>query len=189
MVPKFVITLIVLTVTADAALCQGLLPPPELRQTLDALVARLNRITPILDQVRPQDWVAQGAPATYADQWHSVRAETGFVARNADELSQDPEKMTKTLELYLRLQSIETMVGSLAGGIRRYQNPAVADLLEGVLAESNPYRGKLRNYLMELTAAKEAELGVMDAEAQRCRSMIIKSPPPKPAQKKAAPHQ
>lgn len=187
MVRKLVFACIVLTALARLAVGQGLAGPPELRQTLGALVAHVNRLKPILDQVKPQDWLAQGAPSTYVEQWKSVQAEAGFVVRNADELSRDPERMTKTLELYLRLESIETMVDSLAGGIRRYQNPAVADLLEGMLAESNPYSGKLRNYLMELTATKEAELGVMDAEAQRCRSMLIKSSAPKPVPQKAAP--
>jgi len=34
----------------------------------------------------------------------------------------------------------------------------------------------LREYLVELVAAKEAELRIVDQEAQRCRAALIRQP-------------
>ena len=183
---KYVFSFLTLAFSVQPTLAQGLVAEWELRQSLTAIVDQMNRLTPLLEQISPEEWIPKGAPATYVEQWKSVRSQLGFVSRNAEELAKDPERLTKVLELYLRLQSIESTVGALAGGIRNYQNPAAADLVEAVLAESGTHRGGLRNYLVDLAAAKETELKIMDAEAQRCRSQIIRTPP---AQKKAAPKQ
>ena len=73
---------------------------------------------------------------------------------------------------------------SLIEGVRKYQNPALADLLRGVMSENNASRQQLRQYLVDLAAIKEQEFKVMDQEAQRCREVISGQPTATPAKKK-----
>jgi hypothetical protein len=154
----------------------------DVREALSKLVEATKRLTPILDQVHPKEWIARGATPTYADQMQAIQNEIGYLEQTVAEVKKDPQRMTKTLEAYLRLQSIDVMVRSLSEGIRRYQNPAVADLLSGVMTENSDQTARLRDYLVELVAAKETELKIADDEAQRCRGMLVNRPA-KPAVK------
>jgi uncharacterized protein HemY len=64
--------------------------------------------------------------------------------------------------------------------VRRYQNPAVAELIEAVAAEDQADLDRVEQFLIELATQKEDQLKVMDAEAQRCRGMLLKQPSAKP---------
>jgi hypothetical protein len=57
-------------------------------------------------------------------------------------------------------------------GIRKYQNPAVAEMLAGLIADTSADRDKLRQYLVDLAADREQQFRVMDQEAQRCRAVL-----------------
>lgn len=163
----------------------GILPAWELQKKLDVLVAQSKRLTPLMDEIKVPDWIAQGAPTAYADQLRSARNEAGYLAQTSSELSQEPEKMTKTLETYFRLQALESLLDSLSQGVRQYQNPALADLIQGVISENNNHRGWLRGHLVDLVATKEVELGIMTKEAQRCQSEILRRPRPAPPKRKS----
>jgi predicted phage-related endonuclease len=154
----------------------GLSPEWDVRKMLSTFEAQIQRLKPILDQVNPQEWKAEDVPATYATQWKGVEDELGYLSQTIEKLKKEPERTTLTLEAYLRLQSIETMTGSVIEGVRKYQNPAVAELLQGVLTEIAPNRAKFRDHLIELVAAKEAEFKIMDKEAQRCRAQLLRQP-------------
>ena len=149
----------------------------DIREALTQLVTATKRLQPILDQVQSKDWVARGAPSAYVDQVSATKNEIDYLDRTVAELKKDPQRVGKTLEAYLRLQSIDAMVRSLGEGIRRYQNPAVADLLLGVMSENSDQVQKLREYLVELVEAKEAEFKIADSEAQRCRASLMSQPP------------
>ncbi|MBM3812604.1 MAG: hypothetical protein FJW20_13335 [Acidimicrobiia bacterium] len=153
-----------------------LTPAWDFRKSVEELKAQTARLTPLVEQVDPKNWIAKGAPEAYIGQWDALRAEIGYLIRTADALARDPEKTTVTLEAYLRLQAVEAMLGSLSQGVRRYQNPALADLLEAMVTENHNHRVRLREYLVELVAAKEAELRIVDQEAQRCRAALIRQP-------------
>jgi len=161
-----------------------LTPEWDLKKSLDELKAQTARLTPMLNEVKPQEWVAKGAPETYVDQWKAVVAEAGHLMRTADTLAKNPAKISVTLETYLRLQAMEAMLDSLSQGVRRYQNPALADLLQGMIAENNTNRSRLREYLVELVAAREEEFRIVDQEAQRCRAELIRQPVKKSESKK-----
>lgn len=156
----------------------GVMPEWEIKQSLASLAGQTQRLQPILEQIRPQDWTAQGAPEAYLDQWKSLRAEIQHLRRNTDSLVRQPDRLALTLEVFFRLQAMESMLDSLGQGVRRYQNPALADLLQGVVTETAPGREKLRQYLVDLAAAKEEELRIADQEAQQCRAIRIKQPKP-----------
>jgi hypothetical protein len=155
----------------------------DISQTLDALSAQARRLKPILDQLTPQQWVSKGAPDTYVKQWKSSQDELGYLVDSAKTLVKQPERLTAALETYFRMQSLEMQLRSLADGVRNYQNPAIGDLLIGVLAENSSNRDKLRQYITDLAVTKEQEFKIADQEAQRCRGVLSRQPskpaPPK----------
>ncbi len=156
----------------------------DISKTVAALSDQATRLKPILDQLTPQEWVAKGAPETYVAQWKGAEDELGYLANSAKALEKQPERLTLALDTYFRLQSIEARLHSLVDGVRNYQNPAVGDLLIGVLAENSSNRDKLRQYITDLAVTKEQEFQIVDKEAQRCRGVLSHQPAPKPTQKK-----
>jgi hypothetical protein len=148
----------------------------DVSQTLDALSAQASRLKPILDQLTPQQWVSKGAPDTYIKQWRSSQDELGYLVDSAKNLEKQPERLPLALETYFRMQSLEIQLRSLADGVRNYQNPAVGDLLIGVLSDNSSNRDKLRQYITDLAVTKEQEFKVVDQEAQRCRGVLSHQP-------------
>jgi hypothetical protein len=138
-----------------------------------ALSAQAARLKPMLEQMTPQQWVAGGAPQTYVTQWQSAQAELEYLAQAADLFGQQPEKLTAALDTYFRLQAVEWRLESLIEAVRRYQNPAVGDLILAELRQNSSHRDGLRQYIMDLAAQKEQEFTVVDQEAQRCRAQVL----------------
>jgi len=156
------------------------LPPEwEVRKLLDALAEQAKKLKPILEEVKPQEWVSNGAPEAYQTQWKSVREELDYLVRTTGELSKNPERVTAALEALFRMQAMESMLDSLETGIRQYQNPALADLLRSGMTDNAVHEEKLRQYIVQLAAVKEHELKVMNEEAQRCRVQLSRQPPAK----------
>jgi hypothetical protein len=155
-----------------------LTPAWSIRESLEALVKQTERLNPILDEVKPEGWIEKGAPDAYVSQITEVRDQIRYVRQNAEELSRRPDSMTGTLGVFLRLIALDSMLDSLSDGIRRYQNPALADLLLSVVSDNSANRARLRDYLVELAATKETELKIADEEAQRCRAQSIRQPRP-----------
>src|SRR5580692_3866359 len=106
----------------------------DVSQMLDSLSAQAKRLKPILDQLTPQEWVAKGAPQTYVTHWKGAEDELGYLVNSAQALSKEPERLTLALDAYFRLQSLEMRLSSLVDAVRNYQNPAIGDLLMGVLS-------------------------------------------------------
>jgi uncharacterized membrane protein YccC len=148
----------------------------DVQKLVIAIAEQSSRIQPLVEQIRPKEWVAKGASDTYVQQWDSAHAQAKTVKLSADNLVREPERLSAALDTYFRLQSLEVVLTSLIDGVRKYQNPALADLLRGVLSENSASRQQLRQYLVDLAAIKEQEFKVMDEEAQRCRESISKLP-------------
>ncbi|MCC7499700.1 MAG: hypothetical protein IT160_19115 [Bryobacterales bacterium] len=159
----------------------ALTPEWDVATSLKALSAQAQRLKPILDQVKPQDWVAKGASPAYQRQLDATKNELTYLTGAIQKLSARPEKLTVALETYFRMQALETFLGSLAEGIRKYQNAPLADLLLGVQSENWNNREKLRQYIVDLATNQEQELKVMDEETQRCRLFLSQQPAPKSA--------
>jgi hypothetical protein len=158
--------------SAPLALAQappGVTPAWELTKQLDGLVLQIRRLTPILDQVKPREWGAEG----YRQQHKSAQEQVEFLARSAGALARDPEKTTLALDAFLRLESLERMLDSLSEGVRRYQNPALADLIQSAISENSAHRSRLQAYLVELVATKQDELRSANDEAQNCRTAAM----------------
>ena len=172
----------VLLITLPAlAQTTGVATPWDTTPMIASLSAQAARLKPILDQLTPIEWVQKGAPDAYIAQWKGAEAELGFLGDSAKALEKQPERLTLALDTYFRLQSLELRLNSLVEGVRNYQNPAVGDLLIGVAAENSANRDKLRQYITDLAVTKEQEFEIADKEAQRCRGVLSKQTPPKPA--------
>lgn len=148
---------------------QGLPPEWEVRQQLADLVTQTERLAPLVKQIEPAKWA--DAPEAYVAQQTAILNQIQYIAQVVSSLSRQPERMTLALDVYFRLQSMESQVLSFTDGIRRHQNPAVADLLTSLTNETSASRERLREYLKELVAMREQERDLLEKEAQRCRSL------------------
>jgi polyhydroxyalkanoate synthesis regulator phasin len=162
----------------------GVAPPWEVRKNVSVLAEQARRLEPVLEQLRLAEWVRQGAPEAYAAQLKSTREQLGGFLDAAAKLTREPERLTVALEVFFRLDSFGAMLSSLAAGVRKYQNPALADLLESMVAEGAANRERLRQYVADLAADQEQAFKVADQEAQRCRALLSRQPPAKNAAKK-----
>jgi len=151
----------------------------DVRKLLQNIDLEAQHLKPVIDQVKPETWTAKGASSSYIAQWKSAQAEMRYFLTSSESLSSQPEKQTLALDTYFRMQSMESLVGSIVEGVRKYQNPALASLIQTLIGENNANRDRLRQYVQDLAAQKEQELQIADKEAQRCRGSIIQQPPKK----------
>jgi hypothetical protein len=148
----------------------------DVRKLLDNLNLQAEHLKPVIDQVNPEAWVSKGAPDAYIAQWKSAEAELRYFLSSSNSLSREPERLTLALDTYFRMQAMESTLGSLVEGIRKYQNPALAEIAQTFVAENSTNRDRLRQYISDLATQKEQEFQVADREAQRCRGMLLNQP-------------
>jgi len=151
----------------------------DIRKLLDALSHQAAHLKPIIDQVQPADWQSKGASETYVAQWNTAQAQLKYMIASADAFARQPERLPLGLDAYFRMQAMESTLGSLIEGVRNYQNPALASIMQSVISENSTNRGRLRQYLQDLATQKEQEFQVADREAQRCRAALLQQPAPK----------
>jgi hypothetical protein len=163
--------------------------PWDITETISALSQQTARLKPVLEQLKPEEWISQGAPETYVAQWRSAQQELSDVVVASAALQKQPDRLPAALNVYFRLDGMQTRLNSLVEGVRKYQNPAVGDLIVGIVAENTANRDKLRQYIADLADQKEQEFTVADREAQRCRTTLNRQPatPVQPASVKPPP--
>jgi len=155
---------------------QGVASEWDARKLIDALSAQAQHLKPIMDQVQPSGWVSKGASQTYIAQWKASEAQLKYLLASSDAFAREPERLTLGLETYFRMEAMESTLGSLVEGVRKYQNPSLASIMQSVIAENSTNRDRLRQYLQDLANQKEAEFEVADHEAQRCRAALLSQP-------------
>lgn len=155
----------------------GLQPDWDIRAILQEMSAHAMRLAPVLAEIDTKTWVAKGASETYTSQLQSSKAQARAMSDGAQALMKNPEKLSACLELYFRITGLEDMLGSLEDGIRKYQDPALAQKLAGLSAENGANRNRFQAYIVNLSSQQEQECAVMDREAQRCRSIVATEPP------------
>lgn len=163
-----------LIVFATAAFAQE---PADLFNSISRHASRLD---PMLQQVRVKDWIAKGAPDTYAKQLASAQGQIARITAAMASLAQKPDKMQDSMRALFQVQGFHRLLDSLMGGLRRYQNPALADLIQAVAAEDQADLEKLQQYILDLIDEKEREYQVIDREAQRCRASLAQPVAPAP---------
>lgn len=160
---------------ADQA--SGLETDWDIRPVLTEISAHAGRLLPALDKIDVHAWVGRGASDTYAAQLESSKAQARALVAGAKALAANPERLSAALELYFRIQGLDSMLNSLEQGIRKYQSPADAEALASLQAENGANRERFQRYIVNLAAEREQDLTVMDREAQRCRGMMIQTTP------------
>src|SRR6202789_3830567 len=155
----------------------------DIAAALQQIGDHAGRLLPALNRIDARSWVDQGASETYAEQLQAAKDQTQSLADGAKALAKSPERLPVALELYFRMQGIDTMLASVEEGMRKYQNPASAQALASLQAEAGANRDRLQRYIVSLAAEREQELHVMDQEAQRCRGTLT-APASKSGKKK-----
>jgi hypothetical protein len=150
----------------------GLEPAWDIAALLQEMSGQAARLLPALDKVDAQAWVERGASETYLAQLQSSKEQARALSDGAKALSRNPEKLAATLELFLRIEGLETMLRSLEEGIRKYQTPNVAETIASLAAAGGANRERLRRYMVNLAAERDHQFEVMDREAQRCRALL-----------------
>ncbi len=169
---RWILTLVALC--AMPVFAQGLTAPWDLKKTLESLQTNGARLKPIIEQLQPKDWKSQGAPDGYDVQQKDVLLQMDGVTTVAKRLAADPEKLTLALDLFLRIETFDISLQSLADGVRTYHNPAVAELMVGMRNENGHARQALRTYIVELADSREQLFKIVDQEAQKCRSQNLR---------------
>src|SRR5437588_769167 len=148
----------------------------DVRKLLEGLDLQTQHLKPIIERIKPESWVANGAPEAYVVQWKTGQTELRYLLSSSEALARQPDRLTLALDTYFRMQAMESTFGSVIEGIRKYQNPALADLVQAVMAENSTNRDRLRQYIQDLAEQKEQEFKVVDHEAQRCRDTLLHQP-------------
>jgi len=154
----------------------GIEPDWDIAQVLQKIATHARSLSPFLDKINASAWIEKGASETYAAQLDSSRQQVRAVADSANALTRNPQKLSASLDLLFRIQSVETMLTSLQEGVRKYQSPSDAQMLARLVAENGSNRDRLQHYIVNLAAEREQDLQVMDREAQRCRAMLTQAP-------------
>jgi hypothetical protein len=164
------------TALAQAPQAVGVASEWDVRKLLERLDIQAQHLKPIMEQVKPETWIANGAPQTYQVQWNTARAELTYFLSSDEALARQPDRLTLALDTYFRMQAMESTLGSVLEGTRKYQSPDLAEQMQTVMSENSTNRDQLRQYMQDLAAQKEQEFKIADGEAQRCRAALVQQP-------------
>jgi hypothetical protein len=131
----------------------------------------------MFEQVHVSEWIAKGAPETYSSQWNSLVEQNQAIETDMTGIAQHPEEMQDVMRALFRVHRFDSDLNALLSAVRRYQNPALADLTESVAVSDQASVEKLQQYVLDLADATEKQLSVEDEEAQRCRGNLASQPP------------
>lgn len=159
----------------------GVSPEWDIRQDMTALAGQIRQLQPMVEMIKPETWISQGAPSAYVKQMASLQTGMQYLLGSAEKLAKEPERLTSALDAYFRMQYVETLIDSLREGVRKYQSPDLAEILNGLMTASSNSKEKLRAHIADLASLREQEMSVMDQEAQRCRGMLSRIPLDPPA--------
>ncbi len=157
----------------------GLENPWDVRNIIGAIDKDAAKLRPLLAQMNPQQWYDQkGAPSTYILQLQTAQRQVNDVDITTKMLSQKTEDLALALDEYFRLEALDVSARSLAEGARKYGPRGQADQLDALIASNFTSRERFRDYLKDLAVSTQQNFKIADEEAQRCRGIISKEPPP-----------
>jgi hypothetical protein len=155
----------------------GVTPDWDVRTSMGALAKDISKLEPVVQLIKPKQWLLEGAPQTYVKQFESVQNSLKYLVQGAQQLEQEPARLTTAIDVLFRMQKMEVLLGSLKDGVRRYQSPDLADRLAAMLGKNNNHAERLREHITDLAMTREQEFQVVDTEAQRCRSALVQPEP------------
>jgi hypothetical protein len=157
----------------------GLEAPWDARTIIANVLQDSQRIKPLLMSLNPQDWYdKKGAPGSYILQWQRAQTQITDVEVTSKLFSQKPDSLSLALDVYFRLDALDTTARSVVEGAQKYGDRGVADKLSELVAHNFNSRERLRDYLRGLASSMEQNFKIADEEAQRCRGMISREAPP-----------
>ncbi len=101
-----------------------------------------DRLLGALDKIDTKAWVEKGASETYGEQLQACKVQAKALSDGAKALARSPEQLAVSLELFFRIQALETMLSSVEEGMRKYQSPAAAETLVSLEAETGANRDR-----------------------------------------------
>ena len=134
----------------------------------------------VVEALRPERWVANGAPEVYNEQQATLRVEMQQVKLAVGALARQPERLTYAMDAFLWMDRIDALMASVSDAVRRYDNSAIADLLDSARSRNSGGILLLKQYTRQLAEHVELSMEVAHREAQRCRTEIINRPPERP---------
>jgi hypothetical protein len=140
------------------------------------IAQRSEHLKPMFAAIHAADWVQQGAPDAYVSQWASLSQQNDSIHTEMEAVAQNPAAMQDAMRALFRIHRFDLDLSALVGSVRRYQNPALADLIESVAAGDQAGVQKLQQFVLDLADEKERQLDVEDKEAQRCRGTLANQP-------------
>ena len=156
----------------------GMLPRWQVEDLAAELVQNVETATKVVIALKPREWIQDGAPASYVEQHATLLEEMAQVKLSVQALGREPERLSYAVETFLWLDRTDALLASLAGGVRRYYNGAVADLLDSARNRNTDGIATIKGYLRQLAVHVEQSMKVAHAEAQRCRSQVATQPAP-----------
>lgn len=154
-----------------------MIPRWQVEELADNLVKNTATAKRIIAELRPREWIQDGAPEVYVEQHQTLMDELEQVRLSAIALRREPESLTDTVGTFLWLDRAGILMTSVTGGVRRYYNEAVANLLDSVRSRNGESTATLKAYMLQLATHVEASMEIAHREAQRCRAEIIAEPP------------
>jgi hypothetical protein len=161
----------------------GVQTPWDARTIITGLINDNEHFAPVLDGIHPANWVSKGASPVYTQQLQQAQQQVHDVVNTAKLLSVKTDQLSLALDLYFRLEALDSTARSLEEGVRRYADRFSGDKLAQLIAHNFTAREQFRDYLANLAASQEQSFKVADEEAQRCRGMISREPAPKKTRK------
>ena len=163
---------------APEQVVQGLETPWDARKIIANVLESEEQLKPVLASIDPKAWYEQkGAPSTYVLQWQTAQRQLSDVEITAKLLLQKTESLSTALDMYFRLEALETTTRSVNEGAQKYGSRVTADKLSQIIAHQFDNRQRLRDYIRDLATNLEQNFKIADEEAQRCRGMISREPP------------
>ena len=151
----------------------------DMRPRIEKLGQNVGKLKPLFDQIHPGSWTIEGGPEAYQKQQKACSDGLGYAQNAIARWSAQPDKLSLMLETLTRIESVNQQAISLSQGVRKYQNPAVADILDSVLNSLSGDLEWLRSQSLEMSQQREKELEVAQKEAQRCRTQILQPNSPR----------
>lgn len=155
--------------------------PTEVAAIADRISQRSDHLEPMFEEVHASEWISKGAPQAYISQWKSIAEQNGAIQTDMAAIAQHPEAMQEIMRALFRVHRFDSDLYGLLDGIRHYQNPALADLIESVASGDQDGVVQLQQYVLDLADERERQLDVENEEAQRCRASLASQPPARPA--------
>ena len=157
----------------------GLETPWDARKIVAQLAQDNDKLRPILQKINPQRWYDEkGAPSTYIVQLQAAQQQLRDVDVTTQLLQQKIDSLSAALDVYFRLEALESTARSLEEGAQRYADRATADQLAQFIAQNFTTRERFRDYIKDLASNTEQNFKIADEEAQRCRANLMSQPPP-----------